>query len=132
MEKIISISEGSFKITEKDWTEYDGYKIVTNIQTIQFGISNGQSCCESWGSLITNDNEKDFIDAQILGISLTDTALNNKKIEELEYLDCGSVMFVNIETSKGLLQFAAYNSHNGYYGHNAVLLSKQLNHTEVL
>ena len=31
-------------------------------------------------------------------------------------------MFVNINTSNGLLQFAAYNNHNGYYGHNAYFL----------
>lgn len=68
----------------------------------------------------------------MIGISITDTALNNKKIEALEYLDCGGAMFVNLETSEGLLQFAAYNSHNGYYGHEAVLISKQLNYEEGL
>ncbi len=41
-------------------------------------------------------------------------------------------MFVNLETNVGLLQFVAYNSHNGYYGHDAVLVSKQLNLTEAL
>ena len=53
-------------------------------------------------------------------------------IEELEYLDSGGAMFVNLETSEGLLQFVAYNAHNGYYGHEAVLVSKQLNHEERL
>ena len=32
----------------------------------------------------------------------------------------------------GYLQFVAYNSHNGYYGHEAVLISKQLNYEEDL
>ncbi len=61
-----------------------------------------------------------------------DNALNNTKIEELESLESGGAMFVHLETSEGLLQFVAYNSHNGYYGHDAVLVSKQLNHEEGL
>ena len=44
----------------------------------------------------------------------------------------GGVMFVNITTSKGVLQFVAYNEHNGYYGHSACVISKQLNHEECL
>jgi hypothetical protein len=132
MERIISINEATFRISGKEYNEFDGYQIVTDHQTIQFGIDNGQSCCESWGSMITNDEAAEFIGANLIGISITDQALNNKKIEDLEHLDCGGVMFVNFETDKGLLQFAAYNSHNGYYGHEAVVVSKQLNHSEIL
>jgi hypothetical protein len=39
---------------------------------------------------------------------------------------------VNIDTDRGQLQFVAYNEHNGYYGHNAVVVSKQLTHEECL
>jgi hypothetical protein len=132
MEKIISIKEATFKTPNKDWCQFDGYQVVTSSQTIQFGIDNGQSCCESWGHMITNDNADEFIGATVTGISITDTVLNNKKIGELEFLDAGGVMFVNIETDKGLLQFVAYNAHNGYYGHESVIISKQLNHSETL
>ena len=132
MEKILRIEETNFKTKERSWGGFDGYQIITDQQTIQIGISDGQCCCESFGCIITNDETKEFIGAELLGISITDTALNNKKIEELEYLDCGGAMFVNLETSEGLLQFVAYNSHNGYYGHEAVLISKQLNHEEGL
>ena len=41
-------------------------------------------------------------------------------------------MFVNVETDKGLLQFVAYNEHNGYYGHEACVISKHLNESEYL
>lgn len=41
-----------------------------------------------------------------------------------EDLDAGSAMFINVETTKGLLQFVAYNEHNGYYGHDVLLVSK--------
>lgn len=131
-EKILRIEERNWKNAPDDWSGYDGYEIVTTDQTIRVGISDGQCCCESFGCIITNDDTKDFIGATLKGVSLTDTALNNKKIDELEYLDSGGAMFVNLETSKGLLQFVAYNAHNGYYGHEAVLISKQLNKSESL
>lgn len=126
MEKILSIKEESFKLNEKDWNEYDGFIIETTEQLIKIGVSNSQSCCENWGDLITNDSADEFIGSELLSVAIVDTALNNKKIEQLEYLDEGDAMFVNLETSEGLLQFVVYNSHNGYYGHNAVLISKQL------
>lgn len=132
MEKILEIKEAEFKTKENEWGNYEGYQIITDKQTIQIGISSGQCCCESFGCIITNDEITDFIGAKLKGVSITDTALNNKKIEALEYLDQGGAMFVNIETSKGLLQFVAYNGHNGYYGHGAVLVSKQLNISESL
>jgi hypothetical protein len=132
MEKILEIKETNFKTKEKSWGDYDGYEIITDKQIIQIGISDGRSCCESFGCIITNDEIKEFIGSNLINISITDLALNNKKIEELEYLDSGGAMFVNLETSEGLLQFVAYNSHNGYYGHEAVLISKQFNHEEYL
>jgi len=132
MEKILRIEETTFKKTKKDWQSFDGFQIITDLQTIQIGISNSQSCCESFGCIITNDETKEFIGAELKSLAIVDIALNNKKIEELEYLDSGGAMFVNLETSEGLLQFVAYNAHNGYYGHEAVLVSKQLNHEEGL
>lgn len=130
MEKILRIEETTFKNTKSYWQSFDGFQIITDLQTIQIGISNIQCCCESFGCIITNDETKEFIGAELKSLAIVDTALNNKKIEELEYLDRGGVMFVNLETSEGLLQFVAYNAHNGYYGHEAVLVSKQLNHEE--
>jgi len=132
MEKILRIEETTFKKTKDDWQSFDGFQIITDLQTIQIGISNNQSCCENFGCIITNDETKEFIGAELKSLAIVDTVLNNKKIEELEYLDSGGAMFVNIETSEGLLQFVAYNAHNGYYGHYAVLVSKQLNHEEDL
>ena len=132
MEKILRIEETTFKKTKDDWQSFDGFQIITDLQTIKIGIRNGQSCCENFGCIITNDETKEFIGAELKSLAIVDTALNNKKIEELEYSDRGGAMFVNLETSEGLLQFVAYNAHNGYYGHEAVLVSKQLNHEEGL
>lgn len=132
MEKILRIEETNFKKTADDWCAYEGWQIVTSEQTIKIGISDGQSCRESFGCIITNDETSEFVGAELKAIALVDEALNRKEIEELEYLAAGGVMFVNIETSEGLLQFAAYNAHNGYYGHEAVLISKQLNEEQSL
>lgn len=129
MEKILEIKETVFKVNNNS---YEGYVIKTGQQTIKMGISMGYHCCEQYGCLTTNDDISEFTGANLSGISIVDEVLNNKKIEELEYLDCGGVMFVNIETSKGILQFVAYNAHNGYYGHEAVLVAKELNHNERL
>lgn len=132
MEKILRIEEVVFKTEERYWGDFEGFQIITDKQTIKIGISSGQSCCENFGCLITNDTTSEFLNSEFKSISIVDEALNKKQIEELEYLDSGGAMFVNIETSEGLLQFVAYNSHNGYYGHEAVLISKQLNVSERL
>ncbi len=132
MEKILRIEETNFKTESRSWGSYVGFQIITDTQTIKIGISDGQSCCESYGCLITNDDIKKFIGSELKYLAIVDEALNHKKIEELEYLDCGGAMFVNLETSNGLLQFVAYNAHNGYYGHDAVLISKQLNYEDCL
>lgn len=44
----------------------------------------------------------------------------------------GEAMFINFETSKGTLQFTLYNSHNGYYGHTAKVISKRPGNTEII
>lgn len=133
MEKILRIEESTFE-NENRGVTFVGYQVITDQQTIKVGISDGQSCCEDYGYLITNDEIEDFIGANLLSISIVDTALNNKKLEKLEQLEklvsveTVGTMFVNFETSKGLLQLVAYNAHTGDYGHYAVLVSKQLNH----
>lgn len=131
MEKILRIEETNFKTNEKSYQSYEGFQIVTNKQIIKLGISDGQSCCERSGYFMSEDNLQDFINSKILGIELTDTCLNTKKLEKEELYE-PDLMFVNISTDKGLLQFVAYNSHNGCYGHSAVVVSEQISHEEVL
>lgn len=131
MEKIIRIEEASFKREKDEWQTFDGYQIVTDKQTIKMGISNSQSCCEDWGYFMSNDNLEEFVGANLIDVKITDTELNSKKLQEKDlYEPC--LMFVDFNTTNGTLQFVAYNSHNGYYGHDAVLVSEQLNHEECL
>lgn len=127
MEKIISIKE-VFNVTPEDhWNSFEGYEIVTDQQKIQFLISDGQSCCEDAGYLCSNDNIEEFIGAELKSITKTDTALTTKAANMNEYgYNEGGIIFINLETDKGTLQFAVYNSHNGYYGHSVLLKSNQL------
>lgn len=130
METILNIAEVS-NIEIERWDHADGFEILTTNQKILLVISNGQSCCESWGYFMSQDDFTEFLGAELLSVKVVDEALHVKQIEELESDDT-YVMFVNIETSIGLLQFVAHNSHNGYYGHTAYVVSKQLTHSETL
>ena len=122
-EIIIKIEETTF---QKGSSKFDGYEITTNKQIIQFGIDNCQQCCESWGYFSSEDNLNEFIGAKLLDIQLTDTALNTKKLEKQGLSREDNTMFVTFKTNKGLFQLTAYNGHNGFYGHDAVIISQQL------
>lgn len=113
-----------------------GFEVVTDKQSIKLYIDNDLLCCEEWGYFWCNDNPQDFIGAELRRVSLTDADLNEvqMKANELDLNDEfeGGVMFVNLETDRGTLQFVAYNEHNGYYGHEARVQCTQLTHTERL
>jgi hypothetical protein len=120
------------KIEEKTFDGKDGFVITTNEQLIKLGIENGQSCCEKWGYFMSEDNTSDFIGAELIDVKITDTLLKPSNNFDVAGMYEGSVMFVNIETNKGLLQFVAYNEHNGYYGHEVCVVSKELNESRHL
>jgi hypothetical protein len=146
-ERIVKIEElARGDVTEDRYLDGDasgcGYVIYTDKQVISLLISNGQTCCESWGYLMSEElNEgDDFIGANITSIAQVkesditnnnDTSResgNESDIGKEEYDDdCGErTVFINIHTDRGTLQFKAYNSHNGYYGHQVQVQSKQL------
>jgi hypothetical protein len=132
MEEIIKIKEASFRISPGHWQTYDGFAIYTDRQTIRIGISSERSCCENFGYFMSEDNFRDFEGSTLLDIEISDTQLRVVNGFDAENMYEGGVMFVNINTSEGLLQFVAYNEHNGYYGHDAVIISEQLTHSEHL
>lgn len=134
MEKISEIKE----MTEgKGYDTKSGFAVITDKQTIKLLIDDYQNCCENWGYFMSEDNLKDFIGAELIDIKLTDTALKEAKLKEHDvdpndkWFE-GDLMFVDLKTTKGVLQFVAYNEHNGYYGHEACIVSQQLNHCETL
>lgn len=110
------------------YSNYEGFEVETTEQRIYVLISNSSSCCENWGHFATPDDPKEFIGAQLLKVEIVDEALNKETFEK----DCGDVydggvMFVNFETDRGTFQLTAYNKHNGYYGHTAKVISRDLN-----
>lgn len=88
-------------------------------------VNNDQNCCETWGHMVLPDEYDDFIGAKLLSLDvvLSKDLINYINDPELaqglyEYED---IVFINIQTSSGLLQITLYNDHNGYYGHQAAV-----------
>jgi hypothetical protein len=134
---------------------FDGFEIVTSEQTIVVAIDNISQCCEDVGYFMTNDDIDEFIGAQLQDIDYVDGELavhtvstqhlvkyqdghENEFSTNTHYVDIkrereindanNYAMFVNFHTSKGKLQFVAYNAGNGYYGHQFHLVSVQKSH----
>lgn len=124
MEIIKNITEVSDVYFDNKWNTYDGYCIETDSRKLYFVINNGQCCCENWGYLSSEDDFGSFIGSELKNVYVTDTKLGTIVSNMKEDLDAGSAMFINVETTRGLLQFVAYNEHNGYYGHKVKLVSK--------
>ena len=133
-EHIIKIEETRFTHPESDtdpddpwsdWGGYEGYVITTNRQRIYLGISTGEQCCEVTGYFMSEDNCREFIGARLVSVSVSDTNLSTKELP-VPYLDHGGVCFVTLATDMGDLQFVCYNSHNGYYGHEALVWCEQV------
>lgn len=109
-----------------------GYEIHTDQQVISFLISNSAGCCENWGYITTEDTLSDFVGAVLLDIELIDMDFEAHPLTKGMSSDEISWCFIDVKTSKGVLQFVLYNQHNGYYGHSAAITSKQLEYHTVL
>lgn len=122
----------------------EGLDIVTNYRTIQIRVDNRTECCEKWGYVTTNDDITQFIGATLVNIGFIDSDLRYSAVGasvDIEDLDKnrrnilenmlndkltiyeGQLMFINLNTDRGLLQFVVYNDHNGYYSHSAHVIS---------
>lgn len=153
MEIIKSIEEVEMGKGYETWA---GYKITTSKQEILLIIDDEQSCCETWGYLLSEDDTEKFIGVNLRGIKTVDVNRTNKIFFQYsgsgrdvvvgsdtdvkldyhndDHIDTyeGDVIFVDIETSRGTLQFVAYNGHNGYYGHTVKIKSTQLTEERTL
>jgi len=99
-----------------------GLKIETSNGVIKLMIDDDASCCENWDALFleTPDDVQKFIGAKILEIKTIE--IDNDEDSSAEYgLDEGGETQLKISTTKGVLQYAVYNSHNGYYSHARIL-----------
>lgn len=131
--KIKNIEDTSWSSSDGYWSNgYDGFVVtLEDGKQLKMGISNSQNCCESWGYMISEDSLDQFIGAEYHGVEVVNEKLETVQHESAFYE--GSCMFVNIYTSEGVLQFVAYNEHNGYYGHEAVVVEDgTTTHSETL
>lgn len=125
MQKIKAIEEASFSRKNSNGynEEYDGYVItLADGNQVKMGISNGSQCCENWGYLTSEDNLSEFVGAKLKSVTVVDEKLESTDAPDIYE---GGLMFINIDTTIGLLQFVAYNEHNGYYSHDAVLIENE-------
>lgn len=97
----------------------DGLLIETNKGTIKLLIDNDQNCCEHWGCefLETPDDFNKFIGAKLIRIEDTNDNMLPNSAGDSEWNETQ----LKIITNKGVLQYAVYNSHNGYYSHTTFL-----------
>ena len=109
---ILSVKEDTIKDNNRNW--YEGLIIETDKGNIKLVIETGQNCCEQWGSLFfeTPDDVSDFIGAEILQIEDIDINHDDEINNETQ---------LRITTDRGIIQYAIYNEHNGYYGHGTIL-----------
>ena len=126
MAKILSIKEYE-ELKDFNLNEYEGYVInLSDNSSIIFCIENYSRCCEDFGYFSSECNFDDFIGAELIEFKvvehndkgypshLVDVARSKRMTIE----DC---VFLVLKTSKGELDFAVYNCHNGYYGHDVVV-----------
>lgn len=108
---IQSIREDSIKY---DGSWYEGLVIETDKGDIKLVISTGQSCCEHYGSLFfeTPDDISQFIGAEILQIE----DIYIKHDDDIDH-----ETQLRITTDEGVIQYAIYNEHNGYYSHGTIV-----------
>jgi len=99
------------------YSRLSGLKVSTNKGDIMLLISPDSNCCEDYGDMFleTPDDISRFIGAKVIEISDV-TTVNCK-----ESYDCGGETQLKIVTNKGVLQYAVYNDHNGYYSHATFL-----------
>ena len=109
-----------------DEDDIEGYIINTNKGNISFLVNNQHQCCERFGYLSTPDNHSEYINENILNITIT----HNYTVDENDGDTLtNNIMFITLNTTSGDLQFSAYNVHNGYYGHEVdiVILNEKYN-----
>jgi hypothetical protein len=130
-EKILSIEEVfDVKVYGDGYTTFDGFYIKTTEQTVKLLIEQSETSeldCET-GYFLSHENLEEFVGSDLYKIRVTGTQLVEKELPVM----AEAALFVNIETSKGTLQFTAYNDHNGHYGHDAYVFSDCLTHKEKL
>jgi len=104
-------------IKEYEDSKYYYFSIKTNKQTMNFGISTFQVCCENYGINILYDNKKIDLNAELckeLENKFMDKKILSVKWNEGKY---GEDCIININIDNEFISVELFNDHNGYYPH---------------
>ena len=108
------------KIEEVECNSWLGFRIETSKKVIELKISNERDCCEDWGCMSTEDDDLNrFVGQELLELNTTEADTHTTFVKDLDKMDIdsGRYEFITLKTPKRVLQFAVYDNHNGYYGH---------------
>lgn len=118
--KILKIEEvNGYRPKQDSKSTYSGYRIKTEKDELLLLIFDNQNCCEQWGYACSDENFDDYIGADFIKYEEVYSEDLGSKVDL--YGDVSGMCFLNIYTSRGKLDFAVYNAHNGHYGHTALL-----------
>jgi len=142
MEKILNITEVfDVTISDDEGNYYDGFEIKTDKNCYYLLINNDQQCCEDWG-YISCEDFKTMIGENLESIEVVNTAGEkmNMKLNDIGFYnedvshDVSNAMFINLNgPNLNQAQFAVYNHHNGWYGHDVkFLINNAVQHSEIL
>jgi hypothetical protein len=115
--------DSAYATNQHKYTTLDGLKITTDKGDIILVMDQESQCCEHFGAnfLETPDDITKYIGAKLLSVEDTTDSL----LYDSEY---SNETQLKIVTTKGVLQYAVYNDHNGYYSHSTFL--QVFDHTE--
>jgi len=104
---------------EHGYYNLTGLKIETDKGNIELLISDNQSCCENWDALFleTPDDLSKVIGARLIEVSDIEISTQEYDQNSCELNETQ----LRVVTTKGIIQFAVYNQHNGYYSHATFL-----------
>jgi len=114
---IIKNVDSDYSHTDNNRRTFSGLWIATNKGDIKLLITNYQQCYETWGCeyLETPDDPSRLIGATLLSVEdihIPSPRDSDKNAREAQ---------LRITTNRGVVQYAVYNSHNGYYSHATFL-----------
>jgi hypothetical protein len=119
---ILSI-DSDYVVKLSKYNTLEGLKIVTDKEDIILVMDQYSQCCENFGAdfLETSDDITKYIGAKLVSVEDTnDYVLNDSAYSNETQL--------KVVTTKGVLQYAVYNEHNGWYSHSTFL--QVFDHTE--
>ena len=113
-----------------------GFEVITSKQNIKLLMDEWDERYHNHGYFWCNDNLECFIDAKLKDIIIAHKPISEKQMKKnnvgnfhKRYNDDG-IMFVNIGTDRGILQFVAYNkNYNGFSGSKVKIISKQIKYS---